>query len=191
MIGFQVPQLWPRGEGVVSLEADLNRFLAGVEKKAFYMARAAVGDRDEALDIVQEAMFTLVRKYSNKDEEQWRPLFYRILQNKITDSHRRSSFRRRLFGSRSEADDDSLDEIPGLSSVEPASRAQLDESTARLIDLVADLPLRQQQAFLLRTLEGLDVSETAEAMGCSQGSVKTHYSRAVHSMREQLQEHWS
>jgi len=175
----------------VSLEADLNRFLAGVEKKAFYMARAAVGDRDEALDIVQEAMFTLVRKYSNKDEEQWRPLFYRILQNKITDSHRRSSFRRRLFGSRSEDDDDSLDEIPGLSSIEPASRAQLDESTAKLIDLVADLPLRQQQAFLLRTLEGLDVSETAKAMGCSQGSVKTHYSRAVHSMREQLQEHWS
>lgn len=191
MIGFQVPQSWPRDEADVSLEADLNRFLAGVEKKAFYMARAAVGDHDDALDIVQEAMITLVRKYSDKDEEQWRPLFYRILQNKITDWHRRSSFRRRLFGSRSEEDDDSLDEVPGLSSVEPAARVQLDESTAKLIDLVAELPLRQQQAFLLRSLEGLNVSETAKAMGCSQGSVKTHYSRAVHSMREQLQEHWS
>lgn len=190
-MGFQAPQIWSRDEGIVSREAELDRFLASVEKKAFYMARAAVGDRDEALDIVQEAMFTLVRKYSNKDEEQWRPLFYRILQNKITDSHRRVSLRRRLFGNRSEEDDDPLDQVAGLSSVEPVERVQLDESTAKLIDLVAELPLRQQQAFLLRTLEGLSVSETAKAMGCSQGSVKTHYSRAVHSMREQLQEHWS
>lgn len=190
-IGFQAPQFWSRDEGVVSQEAELDRFLASVEKKAFYMARAAVGDRDEALDIVQEAMFTLVRKYSDKDEEQWRPLFYRILQNRITDSHRRSNVRRGLFGSRREDAEDRLAELPGLASVEPASRVQLDESTAKLIDLVAELPLRQQQAFLLRTLEGLSVSETAKAMGCSQGSVKTHYSRAVHGMREQLQEHWS
>ena len=100
-------------------------------------------------------MFTLVRKHSNKDEEQWRPLFYRILQNKITGAHRRVSLRRRLFGNRREEDDDPLDQVAGLSSVEPVERVQLDESTAKLIDLVAELPLRQQQAFLLRTLEGL------------------------------------
>jgi len=175
----------------MSAGADLNRFLASVEKKAFYMARASVRNEDDALDLVQDAMFTLARKYADKSPEEWRPLFYRILQNRITDWHRKASVRGRFFGLFQTDEDDPLDRVPGPQSSEPAERARLDDATDRLITLVAELPRRQQQAFLLRSLEGLSVAETAEAMGCSAGSVKTHYSRAVHSLRPHLEEHVS
>ena len=188
--GFQIiGSVYPH-ERTVSLEARLNSFLREVESRAFYMAKAAVGDTDEALDIVQDAMFTLASKYRGKDEAQWRPLFYRILQNRITDTYRRRASRSRLFLA---ADDGEavLDSAPGPHAVEPANQAAMDQTTDELIRQVSALPHRQQQAFLLRTLEGMSVAETAKAMRCSQGSVKTHYSRAVHSMREQLKEHWS
>jgi RNA polymerase sigma-70 factor (ECF subfamily) len=188
--GFQVIDSFYLHESTVNLEAQLNSFLREVESRAFYMAKAAVGDADEALDIVQDAMFTLARKYRDKGEAEWRPLFYRILQNRITDAYRRRAFRSRFFVS---ADDTEavLSSVPGPRAVEPSNQAALDATTEEMINLVSALPHRQQQAFLLRALEGMSVAETAKAMRCSQGSVKTHYSRAVHSMREQLEEHWS
>jgi RNA polymerase sigma-70 factor (ECF subfamily) len=178
----------------VTSAVDLNRFLAAVEKKAFYMARAAVGNEEDALDLVQDAMFTLARKYADKDPAQWQPLFYRILQNRITDWHRRSSVRRRIFsflGMSAEDDvEDPVAQAPGPSVQEPAARTALDAASGQVAELLQQLPPRQRQTFLLRALEGLSVAETAQAMNCSQGSVKTQYSRAVHSLREALGDHW-
>lgn len=189
-VSFQLPGANTLCGSAVSLEADLDGFLREVEQKAYYMAKAAVGDTDEAMDIVQDAMFTLVRKYAARDASQWRPLFYRILQNRITDTHRRATLRRRFFGSALESET-AYEQTPGAALDEPEARSELDASSGALLELVAQLPRRQQQAFLLRNLEGMSVAETAKAMRCSQGSVKTHYSRAVHGMREKLQEHWS
>lgn len=176
--------------------AALNRFLASVEKRAFGMAQIAVRNADDALDIVQDAMLTLAVKYAAKPENQWRPLFYRILQNRITDFHRRSTVRGRVFalfngtaGGDTEQSD-VLANTPGRESQQPDTRLQLDGVVDGLEQALGGLPPRQQQAFLLRVWEGLSVADTAVAMGCSQGSVKTHYSRATHALREQLQEHW-
>lgn len=175
--------------------AALNRFLTEIERRAFGMARMAVGNTDDALDIVQDAMMTLARKYADKPTEQWRPLFYRILQNRITDFHRRQTVRGRLFAlfEPNREDDEAPDPLaaaPGPEAQQPDLRMMLDGAVAELGDAVAGLPARQQQAFLLRVWEGMNVHDTARAMGCSEGSVKTHYSRAVHALRGQLEDHW-
>ncbi len=176
-------------------EQELNRFLAEVEKRALRIAEISIRDRDEALDLVQEAMIKLVRNYADRPNDEWTPLFYRILQNGVRDWHRRQSVRNRVmvwFG-RSTGDDDDRDPI--ASAPDPAGRTpdeylQSREAMESLELAVAALPRRQQEAFMLRTFEGLDVAATAAAMGCSQGSVKTHYFRAIHSLRETLGEHW-
>ena len=177
--------------------AALNRFLASVERRAFRMAEMAVRNPDDALDIVQDAMLALVRNYGDKPEVEWPPLFHRILATRITDFHRRQSVKRRLFGwapwSRDEEDSqavDPLEQIADGAAAEPEFRQQINVASEQVVAAVAALPLRQQQAFLLRVWEGLDVAATAAAMGCSQGSVKTHLSRAVHSLRLSLAEHW-
>ncbi|MCZ6852719.1 MAG: RNA polymerase sigma factor [Gammaproteobacteria bacterium] len=180
----------------MSRTAQMNRFLADVEKRAFRMAQVAVKDADEALDIVQDTMFTLVRKYANKPNDEWRPLFYRILKNRITDWHRRNTVKSRVFAFFTQQTEegevfDPIEQAPDRESAAPDVRAQLDGAAEELVGAVGRLPARQQQAFLLRALEGLSVADTARAMKCSDGSVKTHYSRAVHSLREVLKEHWS
>ena len=159
------------------------------------MAQVAVRDVDEAMDIVQDTMMTLARKYGNKPESEWKPLFYRILQNRITDSHRRSTIKKRIFSIfRPSGDEEGLDPIesaPGLYADEPDFRLEMTRTTERLEAAIAELPRRQQQAFLLRTYDGMDVRDTARAMKCSQGSVKTHFSRAVHKLREVLEDNGS
>jgi RNA polymerase sigma-70 factor, ECF subfamily len=175
--------------------AALNSFLAGVEQRAYRMARFAVHDTDEALDIVQDAMLTLARKYADKPEAEWPPLFFRILRNRITDFHRRRTVSAGIFAvfaRRGDSDDDPApqDNIADGRHAEPDYRAQLDGSTERLTAALAALPARQREAFLLRVWEGLDVNATARAMQCSAGSVKTHYSRAVHSLRDSLGDDW-
>jgi len=179
----------------MSNAAALNSFLAGVEQRAFRMARFAVSDVDEAMDIVQDAMMTLARKYADKPEAEWPPLFFRILRNRITDFHRRRAVRNgifALFARRQDGDDEGsvLDQIADGHNSEPEYRTQIGAATQRIEAAVAALPLRQREAFLLRAWEGLDVAATARAMRCSEGSVKTHYSRAVHTLRERLEEHW-
>jgi RNA polymerase sigma-70 factor, ECF subfamily len=169
----------------------LNQFLAGVELKAFKIAQAALRHEDDALDAVQDAMLQLARAYSGRPEQEWKPLFYRILENRIRDMQRRRSVRGRVMAwlpLRGEDDDDELDPIAQAPSPEPqvVRRLELDEAVGALERALEQLPRRQQQAFLLRTLEGLDVAETAAAMGCSEGSVKTHYFRAVQALRAQL-----
>lgn len=171
----------------------LDRFLAGVERRAFVTARIATGNADDAHDIVQDAMLTLVRRYTGRGEQEWGPLFHTILQSRIVDWHRRNKVRNRLrvwFGKRDEDDeDDPLQNIADGRSPDPPTQLKDRQAMAALETAIHKLPARQQQAFLLRVWDGLDVAQTARAMKCSEGSVKTHYSRAVHALREQLEEH--
>lgn len=183
------------GATALQRERQLNRFLADVERRALRIAEIALRDRDEALDLVQEAMIKLVRSYSDRAEDEWAPLFYRILQNGIRDWHRRQKVRNRVmvwFGKGASADDDYdvTAQAPDPVGRTPEAQLQASEALHRLEDLLHELPARQREAFMLRTFEGLDVAGTAIAMGCSAGSVKTHYSRAVHALREKLGDHW-
>lgn len=177
-------------------ESTLDRFLAGVERRAFRIAQLALRDRDEALDVVQGAMLRLVRSYGQRPADQWPPLFHRILLNAIRDAQRRRSVRSRLLaflpGRRDEQADDGVDPMAQVPDGGPGPLQQLmaDQALQRLETALAELPARQQEAFLLRCLEGMDVAETAEAMGCSAGSVKTHYFRALHALRAKLGEVW-
>jgi RNA polymerase sigma-70 factor (ECF subfamily) len=163
----------------------LNQFLAGVELKAFKIAQAALRHEDDALDAVQDAMLQLARAYAERPAEEWKPLFYRILENRIR------TVRGRVLAwlpARGEDDDEDADPIAQAPSTEPqpVRRLEIDEAMGALEKALEALPRRQQQAFLLRSLEGLDVADTARAMGCSEGSVKTHYFRAVQTLRSKL-----
>jgi len=169
----------------------LNQFLAGVELKAFKIAQAGLRHEDDAHDAVQDAMLQLARAYAERPAEEWKPLFYRILENRIRDMQRRRTVRGRVIAwlpFRGDEDEDEPDPIAQAPSPDPGptQRLELDQAMGILEKAVGELPRRQQQAFLLRALEGMDVAETATAMGCSQGSVKTHYFRAVQALRTQL-----
>jgi len=174
----------------------LNQFLASVELKAFKIAQAALRHEDDALDAVQDAMLQLARAYAARPVDEWKPLFYRILENRIRDMQRRRTVRGRVMSwlpARNDDDDDEFDPVAQAPSAHPQPQRQLEISqTMGALERALDtLPRRQQQVFMLRTLEGLDVAATALAMGCSQGSVKTHYFRALQSLRAQLGEFWS
>ena len=169
----------------------LNQFLAGVELKAFRIAQTALRHEDDALDAVQDAMLQLARAYADRPSQEWKPLFYRILENRIRDMQRRRTVRGRVIAwlpFRGDEDEEEPDPIAQAPSPEPqpVRRLELDEAVGALEKALGGLPRRQQQAFLLRALEGLDVAATAAAMGCSEGSVKTHYFRAVQALRAQL-----
>jgi RNA polymerase sigma-70 factor, ECF subfamily len=157
----------------------------------------AVRDEDAALDVVQEAMLKLTENYSGKPAAELPMLFQRILQNSIHDHFRRQKVRSTwttllsALGHKDDKDDD-YDPLETLQSTtepnagDPASHAE-QRQTMRIIEqALARLPARQREAFLLRYWEELDVAETAAAMGCSEGSVKTHCSRAVHALAEIL-----
>jgi len=177
--------------GVAGLNTPqtLEQFLASIEQRAYRMAVIAVGNRDDALDVVQDAMTKLVQKYAGRGADEWPPLFHRIMQTTIRDWYRRSKIRnglRHLF-SRQDDDEDPINNLPDNRDVTPERSLDNRQAIAALDGVLHQLSLRQQQVFLLRAWEGLDVRQTAEAMGCSQGSVKTHYSRAIQALREQLQ----
>ena len=179
----------------MSKRLALDQFLAGVEKRAYRMAMFKVRDVDEAMDIVQDAMMTLVRKYSDKPEAEWPPLFYRILQNRIKDSHRKAGLKARFFSvfhsdDPEETGTDAIQSAPDGYASEPDFQVGMQNATQKLNGAIEQLPARQQQAFLMRAWEGLSVADTARAMQCSEGSVKTHYSRAVHRLRDVLKEDW-
>jgi len=196
-LGIEVSCTREEYSGVRTLprEQELNRFLAEVEKRALRIAEISVRDRDEALDLVQDAMIKLARNYSSRPVNEWTPLFYRILQNAVRDWHRRQAVRNRVmvwFGRSTDKDNDydAIAAAPDPAGRTPDEQLQSREAMQSLEAAVAELPARQREAFILRTFEGLDVAGTATVMGCSAGSVKTHYSRAVHSLRETLGEHW-
>ena len=182
----------------MSAEQDLSDFLQAVEKRAFKRTVYAVRDEDAALDIVQDAMIRLAQRYGDRTPAEWPMLFQRILSNATMDWFRRQKVRNAVLVNLSEfegADDDGGDfdllELLDLSDGSSATESAADsvgrlQILALIDDEVARLPLRQREAFLLRYWEELDVAETAAVMGCSEGSVKTHCSRAVHALAKSL-----
>jgi len=156
------------------------------------MAEVATRNREDALELVQDAMFALVKRYAKRPPDSWPPLFHRMLQNGIRDWHRRSTLRSRFlhwFGK----DEDAqavVEAVPDSIQAGPFQQLGLSDAGQCLMDALQALPLRQQQVFMLRVWEGLDVKATAQAMGCSTGSVKTHYSRARQHLQRSLKEYW-
>lgn len=171
----------------------MQQFLSSIEGRAFSMAQFATKNREDALDIVQDAMFKLVQKYGAHPAEQWKPLFYSILQTRILDWHRRQSVRNRfrswLYWDEDEDSESPLEKIADAPQALPdiaLQDAQFGDDLNKALNL---LPLRQQQVFLLRVWEGMDIVETAKIMQCSESSVKTHHARALEKLRGQLGAH--
>jgi RNA polymerase sigma-70 factor, ECF subfamily len=173
---------------------EMSDFLASAERRAFKHALYAVRDEEAALDLVQDAMMRLAEKYADKPPAELPLLFQRILQNAVTDHFRRQKVRNiwtTLLSSLFAEDEDGSARDP-LDSIEPEIGTTAAESAADQVERsqvmaiieteIGRLPPRQREAFLMRYWEDMDVAETAAAMGCSQGSVKTHCSRATHTL---------
>lgn len=169
----------------------MEDFLSAIEGRAFRLAQIATGNRDDALELLQEAMIKLVRNYAERTPEEWTPLFYSILQSAVRDWHRRQAVRNRFrtwFAPRDEEDEeDPLEQQADDGSHEPSLQLERGRFLTQLESELGAMPYRQQQAFLLRAWEGMDIAQTAAAMQCSESSVKTHYARALHRLREQLE----
>ena len=177
---------------------ELADFLAEVERRAYKQAMFAVRDDPTALDIVQDAMLKLTEKYSARPLAELPLLFQRILQNTIRDFYRRQKVRSlwtspisALFGTESGEDFDPLETLEVESDSKnfesPAEQLERSQVVALIEKALERLPARQRQAFLLRYWEEMDVAEAAKIMGCSEGSVKTHCSRATHALSVMLQ----
>jgi RNA polymerase sigma-70 factor (ECF subfamily) len=172
----------------------LDRFLRGVERRAYCMAQWTTRNRDDALELVQDAMLGFVRNYSTRPATEWPALFHSVLDSRLRDWQRRSRVRNRWmawwpFGNGGdEAGPDPVEQIAGHQP-EPWQALADDQTGEALAAALQTLPLRQRQTFLLRIWEGLDVADTALALGCGEGSVKTHLSRAMTRLRAQLEDH--
>jgi RNA polymerase sigma-70 factor (ECF subfamily) len=188
----------PRNVRKLASHQEISALLADVERRAFKQAMYAVRDEDAAVDIVQDAMLKLTENYSAKPIAELPMLFQRILQNTIHDHFRRQKVRSTwttvlsALGHRDDKDDD-YDPLETLQSrtdsniaADPAANAEQTQTVRLIEQALSRLPARQREAFLLRYWEELDVAETAAAMGCSEGSVKTHCSRAVHALAGML-----
>lgn len=179
----------PDAVGSSALPTTLDAFLAGVERRAFRLAELGLGHREDALDAVQEAMIKLMQ-YRHRPPGEWTPLFWSILRRQLTDRHRRNAVKRRVLsflGQREDEREDPLEMLPDPNE-DPARRHADAESWQALGTALRTLPRRQRECFLLRELQGLTVAETAAAMGCSDGSVKTHLSRAMSALRDHLED---
>jgi RNA polymerase sigma-70 factor, ECF subfamily len=195
-MAYDAPCSKPQGDKILENKQSMEQFLADIERRAYRMAEIGTGNREDALDLVQEAMIGLVQKYAHKPEAEWGPLFHRILQSRIRDWYRRNTVRNKVkgwlkFTSSDDAEQqDPIQTAPDTHGKDPESSARNHDAGEAINLALKQLPLRQQQAFLLRSWEGLSVNETAKAMACSEGSVKTHYSRAVHNLRTTLEDHY-
>ncbi len=175
----------------VVCEQSLPAFLAAIERRAFRHAEIALSHREDALDAVQDAMLKLVQRYSANAPEEWSPLFWRVLHSRIADIRRKRRVRSIMvgwLGHRSDGDDEMPVWEPADPTPGPAQVHADRESYRALSRALQSLPRRQREAYQLRVLEGLDVAETAHTMGCSEGSVKTHTSRAMGALRRLLED---
>lgn len=182
----------------LSSAEELNEFLSSVERRAFKRTVYAVRNDDAALDIVQDAMIRLSTSYADRPATEWPMLFQRILSNATLDWFRRQKVRNALFqnmgdleasvGGEDGAELDLLDilRVDDGGTEGADDTAQRTETLAIIEEEIGQLPTRQREAFLMRYWEEMDVAETAAAMGCSEGSVKTHCSRAVASLGKAL-----
>ena len=180
----------PRAAGGVSLEA----FLTQISARAFRFAELGLRHREDALDAVQDAMIRMVG-YRERPSEEWTPLFWSILRSRIVDLQRRSLFRMRwLLPSSTKApgadSDEAIDWLDNAAddAPDPATTHDHQEAYRTLASALRTLPARQCEAFTLRVLEDCDVATTARIMGCSEGSVKTHLSRARDALQKQLED---
>ena len=182
----------------MATDKELSDFLKSVERRAFKQAFYAVRKDESALDIVQDAMIKLSERYGDRSAAELPPLFQRILQNTINDYFRREKLRNTwvsLFSSIGNTSDDNED-FDLLESYAPEKGNQTTESGAdhlertQVLEIIDEevqkLPPRHREAFLMRYWHDMDVAETAAAMGCTAGSVKTHCSRATHTLAEAL-----
>jgi RNA polymerase sigma-70 factor, ECF subfamily len=187
----------PTKASPLATQKELSDFFAEVERRAYKQALFAVRDDPHALDIVQDAMLKLTERYAARPPAELPLLFQRILQNTIRDFYRRQKVRAlwtmpvsSLFGSDSESDADPLETLEVADdskfSEPPAEQLERSQVLALIEKALEKLPSRQREAFLLRYWEELDVAEAAIIMGCSEGSVKTHCSRAVRALAETL-----
>jgi len=179
----------------VASAQEISDFLRQVEKRAFRQTAYAVRDDHAALDIVQDAMLKLADKYASKPVEEYPMLFQRILQNTMRDYWRRQKVRNlwtTLFSSFGQSEDKDYDPLETIevesADSNPADQLERSQIMALIEKALAKLPLRQREAFVLRYWEELDVAETASVMGCSEGSVKTHCSRAVSALSTLLEQ---
>lgn len=197
MDGNLLPCTPLQGVNKLASPTELSQFLGSVERRAYKHAAFAVRNDHDALDIVQDAMIKLAEKYGDKPAEELPLLFQRILQNTIRDHYRRQKVRTAwttLFSAlqpkHQEEDFDPLDTLGDddnqSTPATPHESLQQKQLIALIEQALSDLPARQREAFLLRYWEGLDTAETAEAMGCTEGSVKTHCSRATHALAAAL-----
>lgn len=183
----------------MATDQELSNFLEDVERRAFKQALYAVRKDESALDIVQDAMMKLAEKYHDKPSAELPMLFQRILQNTILDYLRREKVKNTwvtlfsgILGKNSEDDDSDFDPTTYAAADNPQMPENQSDRLERLQILeiidkeIQKLPVRQREAFLLRYWEDMDVAETAAAMGCSEGSVKTHCSRAAHTLSQSL-----
>lgn len=173
----------------------LEAFLCQIEVRALRMAEFELGNRDDALDLVQDCMLSFVRNYRDKPASDWAPLFHRTLDSRLLDVHRRRQVRSRWMSFLDRwvgHDDEGADALESVADMRTPGPCQLatDGQTAEALEqALKKLPNRQRQAFLLRVWEGLDVADTARAMAVSEGSVKTHLSRAMAALRGHLEDH--
>lgn len=186
-----------RPGATLASRSELSDFLASVERRAFKQAMFALRDEDAALDAVQDAMMKLAEKYADRPGSEFPMLFQRILQNVIRDVFRRRKVRSTwtsLLSSFIGADDDDerdpLETLQTESGTGSGQTPEQDAIQAQVMTIIereiARLPARQREAFLMRYWEDLDIAETAAVMGCSEGSVKTHCSRATHTLAAAL-----
>ena len=175
----------PASDASLRATMTLEAFLAAIEGRAFRFAELGLRHREDALDAVQDAMLKMLG-YRDKPPTEWTPLFWSILRNRMIDLQRRSLFRLRWLQPGNDRDGETIDWAdagPG-----PSRRHDGREAWSRIREALRQLPARQREAFTLRVLEDLDVAATAAAMGCSEGSVKTHLSRARVALQKQLEE---
>ncbi len=172
-------------------EQRLRFFMQDVTGRALVMMENATqGHNGIAMDLVQEAFISLHKSYADKSTEEWYPLFYTILNNKLQDWRRKEARRASPFSLFRkidlDADDEEAMEIVDESTPNPLQFLDQDVTIEEIQDAISELPVRQQQAFMLRAWEGFDTQTTASIMNCSEGSVKTHYHRAIQGLRTAL-----
>ena len=199
------PQPWctinildtPVQPSAMSLRQLLNDFFSAHEKRAFRMAMLSLQDQDAALDTVQDVMLKFVEKYPKTPQNQWPKLFYRMLHHRIIDYHRQHQRQAGLFGwfargfrpgdgDKRHSSPQWVENMPAEDRHQPQAVLENQEFGEHIEHALCELPLRQRQAFLLRCWYGMSVAETAQVMGCSGGSVKTHTSRAIHTLQTRL-----
>lgn len=166
-----------------SSEQALEQFLAGVERRAYQTALLTTRREADALDIVQDAMLQLVQHYRHQDSQEWPKLMQRILQNRIVDWVRQQQIQKGRFAMvLDDLEEDPLSQLEDPKDINPLSLLSAQQDIQRVLSALEALPLRQRQCFLLRAWEGFDTQATADALGISTGSVKTHYSRSLEKL---------